>query len=147
MTQFAFRPFVPAHRTWSHFDKILNDVFNTPVFNDGASHASVPSVNISESDAAFQVALAAPGLSKEDFKINVEEGTLTISAEKQADATAKEGEKIVRREFSYAKFKRSFNLPETIDVAAISATYEAGVLNLTLPKTEVKKTTQSIVIQ
>jgi HSP20 family protein len=147
MTQLAFRPFVPAFRTWSNFDKILNDVFNTPVYNDGASHFSTPSVNIAESEAAFNIAVAAPGLTKEDFKVNVEDDTLTISAEQKATTEAKEGEKIVRREFSYAKFRRSFNLPETIDVTNITAAYEAGVLNLTLPKVEVKKTAQSIEIQ
>jgi HSP20 family protein len=119
-------------------------VFNTPVFNDEVK-TTTPSVNVVETTNNFRLDIAAPGLAKEDFKINVEDNTLTISAEKKSET--KEGETNLRREFAYLTFKRSFTLPETIAVADIKATYEAGILTLTLPKTEPQKTVQTIDIQ
>ena len=101
---------------------------------------------MAENAAEFRLEVAAPGLAKEDFKINVEDVTLTISADKKA-AEAKEGEKYIRREFGYSTFKRTFTLPETVDVTSIKAVYENGILVLTLPKVEVKKASTTVKIQ
>jgi HSP20 family protein len=146
MTLVKINPFAPigTPRFHSNFDRLLSDVFNAPVFNDDFKNTT-PSVNVSETAENFRLDIAAPGLTKADFKINIEEKTLTISAEKKIEAT--EGEKQLRREFAYATFKRSFTLPETIAVADIKATYETGILTLTLPKTEPQKTVQTIDIQ
>lgn len=108
---------------------------------------TAPSVNVAENETTFRLEVAAPGLAKEDFKVNIEDKTLTISAEKTVENETKEGEKFLRREFGYSTFKRSFTLPETIDIANIKATYENGVLHLTLPKVEVKKALKTIDIQ
>lgn len=97
----------------------------------------VPSVNIKESEKDFQIELAAPGLAKEDFTIEVNENVLTISCEKEKkDEVVKEGGKYTRREFNYTQFKRAFTLPETIDESKINAVYNKGVLHLVLPKKE-----------
>jgi HSP20 family protein len=146
MTFVKVNPFAPVatQRFQHNFDRLLSDVFNTPVFNDDVKNTT-PSVNVVETTENFRLDIAAPGLAKEDFKINLEDKTLTISAEKKSETI--EGEKNVRREFTYATFKRTFTLPETIAVADIKATYEAGILTLTLPKTEPQKTVQTIDIQ
>lgn len=137
----------PAIR-FQNLDKFIADVFKTPVFNDDAkSWTATPSVNVAENGAEYRLEVAAPGLTKEDFKVNIEDNILTISAEKTMENETKEGEKFLRREFGYSTFKRSFTLPETVDIANIKATYENGVLHLTLPKTEVKKTLKTIDIQ
>lgn len=94
-----------------------------------------PSVNVIESDDAFRVELAAPGLDKEDFAVQIEKDQLMISVEKEQDKV-EEGEKFMRREFGYQKFQRSFNLGDQINTEGIGATYENGILVINLPKKE-----------
>ena len=100
----------------------------------------IPAVNIHESDENFIVEVAAPGKSKEDFKIELDNDVLTISAEDKIDkeASDKNG-KYTRREFSYSTFKRAFSLPDTVDSSKISANYNNGVLEIGLPKKEEAK--------
>lgn len=94
-----------------------------------------PPVNISETPTSYQLEVALPGFTKADFKINLEAGILTISAERKEEA-AKENTKVIRREFSSKGFKRSFTVDEKIDSENISARYENGILLLELPKKE-----------
>ncbi len=144
MTHVKFSPFAPAIR-FQNLDKFIADVFNTPIFNDEAkAGVTTPSVNVAENATEYRLEVAAPGIAKEDFKINIEDTTLTISAEKTAANETKEGEKYIRREFGYTAFKRTFTLPETVDVANIKASFENGILYLALPKIEVKKTVKTV---
>jgi HSP20 family protein len=108
------------------------------LFQQGVSKPvnTSPAVNVKETDAAYELEIAAPGLSKEDFKINVEDQTLTISSEKEIKQEEKE-KSYTRKEFSYVAFKRSFNLPErTVETDKITAKYTDGVLQLYIPKIE-----------
>lgn len=100
--------------------------------------ATVPAVNISEEKDAFKLSLAAPGMSKTDFNVDVDDDTLIISAEKEEKKETKD-EKISREEYNYSSFSRSFLLPEGVKKDAISAVYQDGVLKLTLPKKEESK--------
>ena len=99
---------------------------------------TVPSVNITENADAYNVALAAPGLKKDDFKIDVEGAMLTISCEKE-DSSEEKDERYTRKEYSYSSFSRSFNLPDEVNSEKIDATYHDGVLKLILPKKEEAK--------
>lgn len=99
------------------------------------AHRAVPAVNIKETDAAYAVELAAPGLKKEDFAIEVDNGVLAISYT-AAEKTKQEDGKYTRREFVSTSFKRAFTLPETVNEEEIKAVYENGILTLTLPKKE-----------
>lgn len=102
--------------------------------------ANVPAVNIQENSNNYMVSLAAPGLKKEDFKIDVEGNMLSISSEKEDTKETKE-ETFSRREYSYNSFSRSFTLPEDVKMEAIDARYENGELRIVLPrKEEAKKT-------
>jgi len=109
---------------------------------------SIPKVNISENFTNFVVNLVIPGLKKSDFSIEVEENTLKVSAkittEKEQTET-KHTIKYTRREFNYNNFSRSFVLPETVDVEDIKATYENGILSISLPKLEEKKELKKMV--
>lgn len=138
-----------AHTTgFNHFktlDRLMHDIFADD--HNVKANKVTPSVNIVENEGMFKLEVAAPGLAKEDFKINVEDKTLTVSSEKKVETEAKEGEKILRREFGYSNFKRTFTLPENVNVADIKAIYENGVLTVHLPKLEVKKVVQTIDIQ
>lgn len=96
---------------------------------------SVPPVNIRETDQSFEVELSSPGKKKEDFNIEIDNDLLTISSEAKSENTVEEG-KFTRREFSYSSFRRSFSLPETVKEDEIRASYEHGILRISLPKKE-----------
>ena len=99
--------------------------------------ASLPSVNISEDDKCFCVDVVAPGFRKEDFKVNVEDDILTISAETKTENKEENKKKeYSRREYSHSSFTRSFRLPENAKDDQISASYKDGILELDIPKTK-----------
>jgi HSP20 family protein len=128
------------------FNSILNEVFNDNFHFGIDEKHHTPLVNIKETKEGYQLEVAAPGMSKENFSITVEKDLLSISAEKENEAK-NENEKFTRKEFSYTKFKRSFTLPETIDAANIKAVYENGILKVNLfKKEEVKIEAQKIEI-
>lgn len=138
----------PINKT---FDGLMNELFNDLPVNFGKSIREdvlhFPPANIIEKQDLYQIDLAAPGLEKADFTIHVEGKILSISADKKTESTT-EKEKMIRREFGYKSFKRSFTLDEKIDVANISARYENGILSLELPKKEeVKQGAKNIVIK
>jgi HSP20 family protein len=99
---------------------------------------TVPAVNIVEKKDHFDISLAAPGMKKDDFNIDVEGNLLTISAESEQNREEKD-ERHTRREFNYTSFSRSFTLPEGVMKDRIDASYENGLLRLMLPKTEEAK--------
>jgi HSP20 family protein len=127
--------------SWSPFS--LMDDFLSPDINGRATF--VPAVNISEKENLFLVEVSAPGLNKENFKIEAEAGVLSISSEDKEEKK-EETTKISRREFRYGSFSRSFTLPENINTEEISARYENGILSVHLPKkeAETKKATKEI---
>jgi len=104
---------------------------------------TVPAVNVIEGDRAYEIEVAAPGLVREDFRINIEKDLLTVSSEKKAGD--QEG-RFMRREFAYSAFKRSFYLPENIDTEQISASHNNGILTINLPrkKEDIKKGPRNI---
>ena len=95
----------------------------------------IPAVNIKEENDKFILEMAAPGMNKDDFKINLDNYQLTISSEQKKEKKEKE-DNYTRREFVYSSFSRSFTLPKTIDIDKIKADYKNGILLLTLPKKE-----------
>lgn len=99
---------------------------------------AVPRVNIAETDEDFKVELAAPGMKREDFHVELDNDTLTIWTE-QENNHEEENKNFTRREFSYQSFKRSFHLPITVESDKIEAKYTDGLLMLTIPKKEEAK--------
>ncbi|MCS7019922.1 MAG: Hsp20/alpha crystallin family protein [Cytophagales bacterium] len=94
---------------------------------------TLPAVNIHEDENSFRMEVASPGMDKSDFKVNVKDNMLIISAEKKSEK--KEEEKnFTRREFNYSSFRRSFTLPENVDQENIKAEYTNGILHITVPK-------------
>ncbi len=120
-----------SHPSRTLFDQFFNTNIGDFVGNDFFKNQ--PSVNVVESDKAFRVELAAPGLEKEDFDVQIEKDQLLISVEKEQSNT-EEGEQFTRREFGYHKFQRSFNLGDQINQENIEATYDNGILTIQLPK-------------
>ena len=117
------------------FFKPWNEWFDNGVFGRAIS---IPAVNIKERKDEFMVSMAAPGLKKEDFKIDVDGNLLTISSEKEEKKEENE-DKFTRKEYNYSSFTRTFSIPEDVNKEKIEARYEDGILKLALPKKEEAK--------
>jgi len=120
------------------FPTIWEDFFNNDLFNLPALASrgtTVPAVNITETDTEYILELAAPGMKKSDFHVNIDRNVLTVSSEKEEEKEEKD-KNYTRKEFSYSSFERSFTLPESIEQDKIDAKYTNGVLKLVLPKKE-----------
>lgn len=136
------------------FNSLVDDLFGEmPVlFKNGNGNNQLQwrgfaPVNIKEDGKSYILDVVAPGFEKADFKVNVDQNILTISAEKKNEVK-EENEKQIRREYSYQAFKRSFTLDEKIDDGGIDAKYVNGILTLNLPKKEeVKTSSKEISIQ
>jgi HSP20 family protein len=134
---------------YSHLDSQFPASFSGMLdrfFSDSMSAALkqfTPAVDISEDEKSYQIQLAVPGVSKSDFKINLLDGKLTVSGERKLEEK-KEGKNFHTMETQYGSFSRSFFLPEDVLTEKIEASYENGLLHLTLPKRE-KKIAKAII--
>lgn len=134
----ALAKFSNQYPVW--FDRFFeNDMFDWTNRNFSSTNTTLPSVNIKESTEGYEVEMAAPGLTKEDFKIELNNDLLTISSEKHSEKESRKGEQYTKREFSYQSFSRSFTLPRTVENDKIAAKYEHGILKIMIPKKEEAK--------
>ena len=129
----------PSFSIWDDFLRNDGIKFDSPTL-------SLPAVNIKETANEFDLSLAVPGMKKDDFKIEVENNKLNISAEVEQKQEEKE-EGYIRKEFAYHSFARSFTLPKSVAGETISANYSDGVLNITIPKKEEAKEKAPMLIQ
>jgi len=132
---------LPSLRNRTSLPSLVEEYFNgdfLPRFFDVENYNSVPAVNIVESKHEYRIDVAAPGLNKEDFRINIEKNVLTVSSEKE-EKREENDEKIMRKEFSYYSFKRCFSLPETVNADKIKANHKDGILQIVVPKREEAK--------
>jgi HSP20 family protein len=126
------------------FSNIIDRFFNESLSRSGgAAYSFAPKVDIIETDKAFELHVAVPGMNKEDFKLDLNDNFLTISGERKFNRE-KEGNNFRLIETQYGTFSRSFSLPENVDAAAISARYNNGVLEVLVPKDE-KKTLKTTI--
>jgi HSP20 family protein len=130
-------------KTNEMFPAVFEDFFKpwNEWFDNGGLWGKVmkmPAVNVTDNKDNFLVSVAAPGMKKNDFKIDINGDMLTISCEKEETKEEKE-KKYTRKEYNYSSFSRSFTLPDNVTRNKIEATYEDGVLRLRLPKTEESK--------
>ncbi|MCR8557835.1 Hsp20/alpha crystallin family protein [Mucilaginibacter sp. BJC16-A38] len=119
------------------FNDVFDSIFNDSFFSDRMI-TRVPAVNISESENNYHVELAAPGLKKEDFKLNLERNQLSISVETSSEQ-ADNQKNYSKREYSYSSFVRSFTLPDSADHSNIEANYTDGILRIDIAKREEAK--------
>ena len=131
------------------FDDFLNrDLFGWENTNFAGTNSSIPAVNLKETSEDYVVEVAAPGMTKNDFKIELDGNTLVISSEKSDQNESEESDRYFRKEFSYQSFQRTFNLQkDVVDVDKIEAKYENGILHLLIPKKEEAKQKPSRLIQ
>ena len=121
----------------SFFDSLFTrEMMDWNNSNFSSTNSTIPAVNVRENDDSFLIEVAVPGLSKENFKVNLERNLLTISSELKHEKQ-EDDKNYSRREFSYQSFQRSFSLPDgSVDGERITARYNDGILNVTLPKRE-----------
>lgn len=120
-------------------EDLFQNGFNRMWAEEPAETSAQAPVNIQEGTDSYELQLIAPGLKKEDFKVNIDRNILTISYDHTEDAaTADQETKLLRREYRFKSFKRSFTLNDKIDASGISARYTDGILYLNLPKKEVQ---------
>lgn len=118
-----------------NFPSFFSSFFNDQHFFKEWKELSIPPVNIKETATNYSLEFAAPGMKKEDFKINLTDNILSVSSESQNEEV-EESDNYTRKEFSYQTFNRSFSLPETIDLESIDASYNDGLLNINILKKE-----------
>jgi HSP20 family protein len=129
-------------------DFFSKELWNWNLDNSSSTNTTIPAVNIRETADNFEVDMAAPGMTKDDFRIELDGNMLTITSEKKNERELKEGERYTRREFSYQSFQRNFQLSkDVVDADKIEARYENGVLHLVIPKREEAKTKPPKMIQ
>ena len=130
---------MPTRRNQNWLPSIFNDFFD----NDwmAKANATAPAINVFETEKEYRVELAAPGMTKEDFNVHIdEENNLVISMEKKSDNKEEQKEgRYLRREFSYSKFQQTMILPDDVEKEKIAAHVENGVLNISLPKYTVEE--------
>lgn len=120
------------------YPSIFDAFFGKEILRDAhlPTHSgNAVAVNISQNENGYKIEIAAPGLKKSDFKLNLENSKLTISGQKEEQADTQE-ERYLRKEFKYSSFQRTFTLPNTVDSEKIEANYEAGVLAISIPVRE-----------
>ncbi|MNF44362.1 18 kDa heat shock protein [compost metagenome] len=121
---------------------LLDDFFSRDIFdwtdkNFSAMGSNLPSVNLKETDNKIEVELAAPGMKKEDFKVEIDNNMLMISSEKEEEKEEKrKKDNYIRKEFNYQSFFRSFSLPEYVDENKVEANYKDGILHIDIAKKE-----------
>lgn len=136
-SRIKFDPFFSSKGLGKALDEVFNKGLNDIIGSDFSLHT--PAVNVLESDQGFKLELAAPGLTKNEIDIQLDKNKLTISANKNEDADTGAEVKYRRREFNYTSFKRSFTIPNTVDMSKIAASFENGILYLNIPKKEIVK--------
>jgi HSP20 family protein len=133
-----------TRNTAPYFNNVFDSLFSDAL-NKNYSLNKVPNVNIFESESEYAIELAAPGLQKEDFKIELKKDNLSVWVEKKASETDIKKD-YSRKEFEYSSFARSFVLPEGIDADKIGAEYISGILTITIGKNETKPAHKEIVV-
>jgi HSP20 family protein len=137
MTLVKFNPEKRNGSLLPGFNDVFDSIFNDTFFNERLT-SRVPAANLSETEDHFHVELAAPGLKKQDFKLNLDRNVLNISVEQRSENTG-EQKNYSKREFSYTSWVRSFTLPESANAESIEAAYTDGVLKIDNAKREEAK--------
>ena len=125
---------LPRLRNKSLFDEFFNYNYS-PAYYNGTNYNNTPAVNIVEEKENFKIEVAAPGLNKKDFHIELDNSVLTISSQNEEKKEEK-NDRFTTREFNYSSFKRSFTLPKTVKSDKINASHKDGILTITIPKLE-----------
>ena len=134
----------PTYRVFDEFDALFETLSGDTRISSRYLVKS-PKVNVEETSEGYDIHMAAPGLSRSDFKIHTDDGYLTVSAENKESSTTKG--KYLSQEFSYSTFSRSWKLPAGVNTDAISARYDAGILTVSIPRSSKKSQRNEIKVE
>ena len=143
-------PTIYSTRNQGWIPALFNDLFNDNWMPTVKYHGTTPAVNVLEDEKEYKVEIAAPGMTKEDFKIQLtNDGDIVISMEKKTEDKQENDKKTyLRREFSYSKFEQRFTLPDNVEKTKIAAGMTDGVLTIDIPKkTEEEKAKETLNIE
>ena len=116
------------------FEDMIDAFFNEPFRRTlSAQLTTVPPANVWSNESGYSIQLAAPGYSRDDFNLSAESGTLTVTLSNDAQLAAPSDSNVVRTEYSYSEFTRSWSLPQGVSISQISARYDAGILTIDVP--------------
>jgi HSP20 family protein len=139
MTIVRWEPFRELNTLQNEMNRLFNTVFDAPTpGNGGALRRWMPAMDLVETDDHFVLRADLPGMSEDDVKIEFEDGTLTVSGERQAEHESK-NEGYYRVERAFGSFSRSLTLPQGVDPNAVTARFDRGVLEVRIPKPEERK--------
>lgn len=139
MTIVRWEPLHELGTLQNEMNRLFNTVFDTPALgNGGALRRWMPAMDLVETDDRFVLRADLPGLTEDDVKVEFEDGTLTVSGERKSEHESK-GEGYVRVERAFGSFSRSLTLPQGVDPEAVTASFERGVLEVSIPKPEARK--------
>lgn len=134
---------LPIVKNYNNLPSLIDDIFGRDWFENivegSAGRTMTPAVNVFEDKDDYRIEVAAPGLKKENFKLDLNQRVLSITSEKMDEQKEEQGGKFIRKEFSYNSFCRTFALPSSVNAEKISAKYEDGILTVLLPKKEEAK--------
>lgn len=134
---------LPIVKNYNNLPSLIDDIFGRDWFENivegPAGRTMTPAVNVFEDKDDYRIEVAAPGLKKENFKLDLNQRVLAITSEKMDEQKAEQDGKFIRKEFSYNSFCRTFALPSSVNAEKISAKYEEGILTVLLPKKEEAK--------
>jgi HSP20 family protein len=140
-TTMTIARYIPQSTLAGPLNELMSGFFGRDIdqfFGSDDVNPGLPRVNVLERGDAFELRMLAPGFSKQELKLNIEDDTLTVSGEKKTEEL-KENERYTRREFGIRSFSRGFRLPPSVSVDGITAEHVDGVLHVRLPKTEAAK--------
>ena len=130
---------LPARKFYGQ--NFMPDFFNDLIGNLSLDGGKTPAVNVMEDDTRYRLELAAPGMTKDDFKVHINrDGNLVIELEKKGECQEEKRDKYIRKEFSCTKFHQTLILPENVNREEIQANVENGILFVNLPKVQKSKT-------
>jgi len=134
---------LPIVKNYNNLPSLIDDIFGRNWFENivegSTGRTTTPAVNVYEDKDDYRIEVAAPGLKKENFKLDLNQRVLSITSEKMGEQKEEQGGKFIRKEFSYNSFCRTFALPSSVNAEKISAKYEEGILTVLLPKKEEAK--------
>ena len=131
-------PIMRFNNAFSNFDDIFDNFLGLTARperyrnTDQSIISTIPRANVFESTKGYTIQIAAPGLSREDFNVKIENNRLTVSAQSEKPISDNKDD-ITYREFNFSNFFRSWELPSHVNAASVNANYEAGILNLDIP--------------
>ena len=149
-TLFPISRFSLSNPLSGDINTLFDSFFNAPlraVQRTEDSFYSIPRANVSRGEEGYMIQLAAPGYIRDDFSISIDNNTLTVSCNGESHTSTGPGMNYTSQEYSYTTFSRSWGMPTDVNVNAIDARYESGILTVNIPVNKTESNTYTVKVQ